>query len=99
MQPGELMFKIHGSLGPCPKPPLPKEKTELEQLREENELLWQLLAPFALFAKPAALEIAGGDPDKIGKSVIQHENQALCWGAFLMAREEWEKMIAEREKQ
>ena len=24
MQPGEEMFKIHGSLGPCPKPPLPK---------------------------------------------------------------------------
>lgn len=26
MQPGEEMFKFHGSLGPCPKPPLPKPK-------------------------------------------------------------------------
>lgn len=24
MQAGEEMFKFHGSLGPCPKPPLPK---------------------------------------------------------------------------
>jgi hypothetical protein len=27
MQPGEEMFKFHGSLGPCPKPPLPKPVT------------------------------------------------------------------------
>lgn len=26
MQPGEEMFKFHGSLGPCPKPPLDKPK-------------------------------------------------------------------------
>ena len=26
MQEGETMFKYHGSLGPCPKPPLPKPR-------------------------------------------------------------------------
>lgn len=31
MEPGEEMFKFHGSLGPCPKPPLPQPPT-LEQL-------------------------------------------------------------------
>lgn len=25
MPPGEQMFKFHGSSGPCPKPPLPKQ--------------------------------------------------------------------------
>ena len=68
-------------------------RAENERLQEENELLWQLLAPFALFAKPAALEIAGGDPNKIGKTIVQQGNQALCWGAFLMAREEWDAMV------
>jgi hypothetical protein len=32
----ESMFKYHGSLGPCPKPPLPKPvvKTEAERIAE-----------------------------------------------------------------
>jgi len=30
MQPGEEMFKFHGSLGPCPKPPLAKMKPVAE---------------------------------------------------------------------
>ena len=29
MQPGEEMFKYHGSLGPCPKPPLPKPQIKV----------------------------------------------------------------------
>lgn len=33
MQPGEEMFKLHGSLGPCPKPPLPQPTTLEELLR------------------------------------------------------------------
>jgi hypothetical protein len=28
MMPGEEMFKFHGSLGPCPKPPLPRANPE-----------------------------------------------------------------------
>lgn len=33
MQPGEEMFKFHGSMGPCPKPPLPQPPTLEELLR------------------------------------------------------------------
>ena len=33
MQPGEEMFKYHGSLGPCPKPPLPRKPSELERAK------------------------------------------------------------------
>lgn len=28
MPEGETMFKIHGYSGPCPKPPLPKQRPE-----------------------------------------------------------------------
>ena len=31
---GEEMFKFHGYSCQCPKPPLPRQKTELERLRE-----------------------------------------------------------------
>lgn len=38
MQPGEEMFKFHGSLGPCPKPPLPKPKTVVaEYIHRETD--------------------------------------------------------------
>ena len=48
MQPGEEMFKYHGSLGPCPKPPLPKKppatvprlsKEALELLKDMHEAM------------------------------------------------------------
>jgi hypothetical protein len=29
------MFRYHGFLGPCPKPPLPKPRSEIERLRAE----------------------------------------------------------------
>jgi hypothetical protein len=38
---GEEMFKYHGYSGDCPKPPLPRQKTELEKLTEENAALKQ----------------------------------------------------------
>ena len=45
MQPGEEMFKIHGSLGRCPKPPLPK-MPRLERVArtivEEQSWAWGL---------------------------------------------------------
>lgn len=34
MPEGESMFKYHGYSGPCPKPPLPKQPSELEQAQE-----------------------------------------------------------------
>ena len=39
MQEGEEMFNFHGSLGPCPKPPLPKPKLEamVEYLYRETD--------------------------------------------------------------
>ncbi len=43
MQPGEEMFKFHGSLGPCPKPPLPKPKIAAVVeyfLRDDGALYW-----------------------------------------------------------
>lgn len=42
MQPGEEMFKFHGSLGPCPKPPLPKPKTVVAEYthRETDGAFW-----------------------------------------------------------
>jgi len=30
---GEEMFRFHGYSGPCPKPPLPRPPTEVEQLK------------------------------------------------------------------
>lgn len=32
---GEEMFQYHGYSGPCPKPPLPSEPTELEKLQSQ----------------------------------------------------------------
>jgi hypothetical protein len=39
MQEAESMFKYHGSLGPCPKPPLPKPTVEavVEYLHRETD--------------------------------------------------------------
>jgi hypothetical protein len=40
MAPEESMFKFHGSLGPCPKPPLPRDpKPTYEELQSELEAL------------------------------------------------------------
>lgn len=36
MPEGEQMFKFHGFSGPCPKPPLPKQPTELEKLKNDS---------------------------------------------------------------
>jgi hypothetical protein len=36
MAPGEQMFKYHGLLGPCPKPPLPKVHTGVELIAQER---------------------------------------------------------------
>lgn len=59
MADGEEMFKYHGSLGPCPKPPLPKPTVEavVEYLHREtdgefwldircNRESWAQLGPF-----------------------------------------------------
>jgi hypothetical protein len=35
MPPGEEVFKFHGYSGPCPKPPLPKQETELDRMRKD----------------------------------------------------------------
>lgn len=35
MPEGEEMFKYHGYSGTCPKPPLPRQDTELERLRKD----------------------------------------------------------------
>ena len=43
MQPGEEMFKFHGSLGPCPKSPLPKpDKAAVVEYfrRDDGALFW-----------------------------------------------------------
>lgn len=39
MEEAESMFKFHGSLGPCPKPPLPKPKLDalVEYLHREAD--------------------------------------------------------------
>ncbi len=58
--------------------------------RSDAELeMREALAPFAMFARPAALAIAGGDDDNIGATVVEHEHQSLSWGAFLMAHKVW----------
>lgn len=42
MQPGEEMFKFHGSLGPCPKPPLPRPARVIVEYvhRDAGEDYW-----------------------------------------------------------
>jgi hypothetical protein len=42
MQPAESMFKYHGSLGPCPKPPLPRERKAMigYTFRDEGGKFW-----------------------------------------------------------
>lgn len=37
MPPNEEMFKFHGYSGPCPKPPLPKQKTGIELIADERQ--------------------------------------------------------------
>lgn len=44
MQDGEEMFKFHGYFGPCPKPPLPRQPTEVERLQAEVERLKRVVA-------------------------------------------------------
>ncbi len=65
---------------------------KLEEALAENLALRQVLTPFALFAKPAAVELAGGDPDKIGAVVVGYEHQSLVLGAFQMAREVYDEL-------
>ncbi len=42
MAPGEEMFNYHGFSGPCPKPPLAKEKEKLPKYDLANDLLIKL---------------------------------------------------------
>ena len=64
----------------------------LETSLSESMLLKEVLAPFALFAKPAAIMLAGGDPDKIAAVLLEHGNQSLSLGAFLMARDVFDEV-------
>ena len=42
MQPAEEMFRFHGSLGPCPKPPLPKPEMHVAiyEFAERGDEYW-----------------------------------------------------------
>ena len=68
--------------------------TALEAAVAENMTLREVLAPFALFAKPAAIELAGGNKDHIGTVLLEHEHQSLSLGGFLMAREVWDELYS-----
>ena len=68
------------------------QEAKIEQLLVENMNLREVLAPFALFAEPAAVEIAGGDADKFGTVLLVHHHQSLSLGAFLMAKEVWDEL-------
>ncbi len=52
----------------------------------------EVLGPFALFARPAAVEMAGGDESKIAAVVAQYGTQSLGLGAFIFAREVWDEL-------
>ena len=66
----------------------------LEVALAESMMLQEVLAPFAFFAEPAAIELAGGDRDKIATVLLKHEHQSLVLSAFLMAREVWDEINA-----
>ena len=52
-------------------------ETALEAALAESMALQEVLAPFALFAKPAAIELAGGDRDRIGTVLLKHKHQSI----------------------
>lgn len=57
-------------------------ETALEAALAESLALREVLAPFAFFAKPAAIELAGGDADRIATVLLEHKHQSLGLGAF-----------------
>lgn len=65
----------------------------LEKAMADIMTLQQVLAPFVFFYEPAAVALAGGDPDKIGTVLLKHGHQSLSLGAFRMAREEWDEIF------
>lgn len=69
-----------------------KLNAALEKTVAENMALREVLAPFAFFCKPAAIKLAGGDPDKIGTVLLKHKHQSISLGCFLMAREVWDEL-------
>lgn len=85
MQPGEEMFKFHGSLGPCPKPPLPKSPLA-QALHDEADTLDVIAGTYeksdakhgdALRALATILRAAAKLPERMLPAVDEHIQAAI----------------------